>query len=249
MPRFKLTIEYDGTPYVGWQAQKNGHSVQTALETAILGMTGESVRLICAGRTDAGVHAMGQVAHVDLTRDWRPDSLRDGLNTVLRQHDERVSLIAVEAKPDSFNARMGARKRHYLYRIINRRQPSPLEFRRAWHVHRDLDAAIMHAAAQRLLGHHDFTSFRASGCQSHTPMKTLDQLDVTRDGEIISVRASARSFLHHQVRRMVGSLEMCGAGKWSPDDLADALAAKDRQRSGPQAPAWGLFFTTVDYED
>ncbi len=249
MPRFKLTIEYDGTPYVGWQAQKNGHSVQTALETAILSMTGETVRLICAGRTDAGVHAMAQVAHVDLARAWRPDSLRDGLNTVLRQQDELVSLINVEAKSDSFNARMGARKRHYLYRIINRRQPSPLEYRRAWHVHRELDAQAMHTAAQSLLGHHDFTTFRASGCQSHTPMKTLDQLDVSRDGEIISIRASARSFLHHQVRRMVGSLEMCGAGKWSTDDLSSALEARDRQRSGPQAPPWGLFFTGVEYVD
>jgi tRNA pseudouridine38-40 synthase len=249
MPRFKITIEYDGTPYVGWQAQKNGHAVQTALEKAVFTMTGETVRLICAGRTDAGVHAMAQVAHVDLARDWRPDSLRDGLNTLLRQQDELVSLVAVEAKPESFNARMGARKRHYLYRIVNRRQPSPLEHRRAWHVHRDLDAEAMHGAAQRLLGHHDFTTFRASGCQSHTPMKTLDRLDVTRCGEIIEIRTSARSFLHHQVRRMVGSLEKCGAGKWSASDLADALAAKDRQRSGPQAPAWGLFFTGVDYAD
>jgi tRNA pseudouridine38-40 synthase len=249
MPRFKLTIEYDGTPYVGWQAQKNGHAVQSALEDAIVTMTGETIRLICAGRTDAGVHALAQVAHVDLVRDWRPDSLRDGLNTVLRQKEELVSLVDVEAVPDTFNARMGARKRHYLYRIINRRQPSPLEFRRAWHVHRPLDAGVMDAAAKRLLGHHDFTTFRASGCQSHTPMKTLEQLDVSRQGEIIEVRAAARSFLHHQVRRMVGSLEMCGAGKWTADDLADALAAKDRQRSGPQAPAWGLFFTGVDYID
>ncbi|MGL4635602.1 MAG: tRNA pseudouridine(38-40) synthase TruA [Beijerinckiaceae bacterium] len=247
MPRFKLTVEYDGTPYVGWQAQKNGHAVQNALEAAILSMTGESIRLICAGRTDAGVHAMAQVAHVDLMRDWRPDSLRDGVNTALRQRDELVSLVDVAAVPDTFNARMGARKRHYLYRIINRRQPSPLEHRRAWHVPRDLDAEAMDVAAKRLLGHHDFTTFRASGCQSHTPMKTLEQLDVVRRGEIIEVRASARSFLHHQVRRMVGSLEMCGAGKWSADDLAAALEARDRQRSGQQAPAWGLFFTGVDY--
>jgi tRNA pseudouridine38-40 synthase len=249
MPRFKLTIEYDGTPYVGWQAQKNGHAVQVAVENAIAAITSEHLRLICAGRTDAGVHAYGQVVHVDLQKDWKPISLRDALNTALRQARESVSVIAVEPVPDSFNARLGARKRHYLYRIINRRQPSPLEFRRAWHVQRPLEADVMDAAAKRLLGHHDFTSFRASGCQSHSPMKTLERLDVTRSGEIIEVRASARSFLHHQVRRMVGSLEMCGSGKWTADDLFAALEAKDRQRSGQQAPAWGLFFLGVDYEN
>jgi tRNA pseudouridine38-40 synthase len=249
MGRFKLTIEYDGTPYVGWQAQKNGHAVQVAVENAITAITNENLRLICAGRTDAGVHAYGQVVHVDLQKDWKPISLRDALNTVLRQADERVSIISAEPVADSFNARLNARKRHYLYRIINRRQPSPLEFRRAWHVSRPLDAEVMHEAAKGLLGHHDFTSFRASGCQSHSPMKTLEQLDVKRVGEIIEIRASARSFLHHQVRRMVGSLEMCGSGKWTADDLRGALEAKDRQRSGQQAPAWGLFFVGVDYDD
>ena len=248
MPRFKLTIEYDGTPYVGWQAQSNGIGVQSVLETAIATMTGESLRLICAGRTDAGVHALGQVAHADLTRDWKPDSLRDGLNTTLRQIDALVSVLAVEAMPATFNARLGARKRHYLYRILNRRQPSPLERQRAWHVPRKLDVEAMDEAAQRLLGHHDFTTFRASGCQSHSPMKTLERLDVSRgEGDIIEIRASARSFLHHQVRRMVGSLEMCGSGKWTADNLQAALQAKDRQRSGPQAPAWGLYFIGVDY--
>jgi tRNA pseudouridine38-40 synthase len=247
MPRFKLTIEYDGTPYVGWQAQDNGHAVQAALENAIEAITGERLRLMCAGRTDSGVHALAQVAHVDLARDWRPESLRDGLNTALRQAAELVSVIAAEPVPDSFNARLGARRRHYLYRIINRRQPAPLEFRRAWHVPRSLDAGAMDIAAKRLLGHHDFTTFRASGCQSHSPVKTLERLDVERTGEIIEIRASARSFLHHQVRRMVGSLEMCGNGKWSADDLQAALEAKDRQRSGQQAPAWGLYFIGVDY--
>jgi tRNA pseudouridine38-40 synthase len=248
MPRFKLTIEYDGTPYVGWQAQKNGHAVQVAVETAISAITSEHQRLICAGRTDAGVHAYGQVVHIDLQKNWKPMSLRDALNTVLRQADECVSIIAAEPVPDSFNARLGAKQRHYLYRIINRRQPSPLEHRRAWHVHRPLNTEAMHEAAQGLLGHHDFTTFRASGCQSHSPMKTLERLDVTRQGEIIEVRASARSFLHHQVRRMVGSLEMCGSGKWTAADLRAALDAKDRQRSGQQAPAWGLYFLGVDYE-
>jgi tRNA pseudouridine38-40 synthase len=247
MFRFKFTVEYDGTPYVGWQAQDNGHSVQAALEKAITVMTGEELRMMCAGRTDSGVHALAQVAHADFARDWKPDSLRDGLNTVLRQRNELVSILAIEKVTDEFNARLRAKKRHYLYRIINRRQPSPLEFRRAWHVARALDAEAMNHAAKRLLGHHDFTTFRASGCQSHTAMKTLDQLDVTRNGEIIEIRTSARSFLHHQVRRMVGSLEMCGAGKWSADDLQSALEAKDTQHSGQQAPAWGLFFMAVDY--
>jgi tRNA pseudouridine38-40 synthase len=247
MFRFKFTIEYDGTPYVGWQAQSNGHSVQSALEKAITVMTGEHLRMMCAGRTDSGVHAFAQVAHADFARDWKPDSLRDGLNTVLRQKNELISILAIERVTDDFSARLSAKKRHYLYRIINRRQPSPLEFRRAWHVARPLDTDAMNHAAKRLLGHHDFTTFRASGCQSHTAMKTLDQLDVARNGEIIEVRTSARSFLHHQVRRMVGSLEMCGAGKWSADDLQSALEAKDTQQSGQQAPAWGLFFTAVDY--
>jgi tRNA pseudouridine38-40 synthase len=247
MFRFKFTIEYDGTPYVGWQAQDNGHSIQSALEKAIAVMTGEQLRMMCAGRTDSGVHALAQVAHADFVRDWKPDSLRDGLNTVLRQRNELVSILTIERVTDDFSARLSAKKRHYLYRIISRRQPSPLEFRRAWHVQRPLDADAMNEAAKRLLGHHDFTTFRASGCQSHTAMKTLEQLDVTRNGEIIEVRTSARSFLHHQVRRMVGSLEMCGAGKWSAEDLQSALEAKDTQYSGQQAPAWGLFFMAVDY--
>ena len=247
MFRFKFVIEYDGTPYVGWQSQNNGHSVQSALEKAIAIMTGEELRMMCAGRTDSGVHALAQVAHADFARDWKPQSLRDGLNTVLRQRNELVSILTIDRVTDDFNARLSAQKRHYLYRIINRRQPSPLEIRRAWHVQRPLDAEAMDHAAKRLLGHHDFTTFRASGCQSHTAMKTLDQLDVRRIGEIIEVRTSARSFLHHQVRRMVGSLEMCGAGKWTADTLQTALEAKDTQYSGQQAPPWGLFFTAVDY--
>jgi tRNA pseudouridine38-40 synthase len=248
LPRFKLTIEYDGTPYLGWQAQKNGRGVQNALETAIATMTGESIRLMVAGRTDAGVHAVAQVAHADLTKDWRTESLRDGLNSALAKADERISILVAEKAPDGFNARLSARRRHYLYRIINRRQPSPIEFRRAWHVPRKLDAGAMHAAAQRLLGHHDFSTFRASGCQAKSPEKTLEALDVARIGDIIEIRTSARSFLHNQVRRMVGSLELCGAGRWSADDLQAALAARDTQRSGPQAPAWGLYFVGVDYE-
>jgi tRNA pseudouridine38-40 synthase len=247
MPRFKLTIEYDGTPYEGWQAQRNGRGVQNAIEGAIAAMTGEAVRLMVAGRTDAGVHALAQVAHTDLAKDWRTDSLRDGLNTFLAQADERISILAAEQMPDTWNARLSAKRRRYLYRIINRRQPSPLEFRRAWHVPRKLDADVMHEAAKRLIGHHDFSTFRAAACQAKSPVKTLEALAVTRDGDIIEVRTCARSFLHNQVRRMVGSLEMCGAGRWTADDLQAALEARDTRRSGPQAPAWGLYFTGVDY--
>jgi len=247
MPRFRLTVEYDGTPYLGWQAQPSGRGVQDALERAILAMTGERVRLMVAGRTDAGVHALAQTAHADLSRDWRADSLRDGLNTILAQAEERVSLIGVEPAPEGWNARLSARRRHYIYRIINRRPPLAVEHRRAWHVPRKLDAEAMRAAAQRLVGHHDFSTFRAAACQARSPMKTLERLDVARAGDIVEVRAEARSFLHNQVRRMVGSLEMVGAGKWSADGLQAALEAKDTQASGPQAPAWGLYFVGVDY--
>jgi tRNA pseudouridine38-40 synthase len=247
LPRFKLTIEYDGTPYLGWQAQEGGGGVQNALESAIAAMTGEHIRLMVAGRTDAGVHALAQVAHADLTKDWRTDNLRDGLNSALAKSDERISILSAEIAPEGFNARLSARRRHYLYRIINRRQPSPLEFRRAWHVPRKLDAQAMHEAAQRLLGHHDFSTFRASACQARSAEKTLEALDVSRTGDLIEIRTSARSFLHNQVRRMVGSLELCGAGRWTADDLQAALAARDTQRSGPQAPAWGLYFVGVDY--
>jgi tRNA pseudouridine38-40 synthase len=247
MPRFKLTIEYDGTPYEGWQAQENGRGVQNAVERAIAAMTGEMIRLMVAGRTDAGVHALAQAAHADLAKDWRTDSLRDGLNTILAQAEERVSIIAAEAMPDTWNARLSARRRHYVYRILNRRQPSPLEYRRAWHVPRRLDAEAMAAAAARLIGHHDFSTFRAAACQAKSPVKTLETLTAARQGDIIEIRTSARSFLHNQVRRMVGSLEMVGAGKWSADDLQAALEARDTRRSGPQAPAWGLYFTGVDY--
>ncbi len=247
MPRFKLTIEYDGTPYEGWQAQENGRGVQNALERAITTMTGETIRLMVAGRTDAGVHALAQVAHADLAKDWRTDSLRDGLNTILAQAGERVSILAADAMPDTWNARLSARRRHYIYRILNRRQPSPLEYRRAWHVPRKLDAEAMAAAAVRLIGHHDFSTFRAAACQAKSPVKTLETLTASRQGDIIEIRTSARSFLHNQVRRMVGSLEMVGAGKWSADDLQTALEARDTRRSGAQAPAWGLFFAGVDY--
>jgi tRNA pseudouridine38-40 synthase len=247
MPRFKLVLEYDGTPYSGWQSQPGGLGVQDAVERAIARMTGEAVRLMVAGRTDAGVHALAQVAHADLTKDWRTDSLRDGLNTMLAQAEERVSVLMAEVMPETWNARLSAQRRSYLYRIINRRQPSPLEHRRAWHVPRKLDAEAMHLAAARLIGHHDFSTFRAGACQAKSPFKTLESLTVRRAGDIIEIRTGARSFLHNQVRRMVGSLEMVGAGRWTADDLQLALEARDTQKSGAQAPAWGLYFAGVDY--
>jgi tRNA pseudouridine38-40 synthase len=249
MPRFKLIIQYDGTPYAGWQAQTNCRTVQDAVEDAIFNMTGERVRLVAAGRTDAGVHALHQVAHADLTRHWRPDRLRDGLNAHLRLLDERVAVEAAAAMPDTFSARLSAKRRHYLYRIVNRRPPSPLEFDRAWHVPRALDHERMQQGAERLIGHHDFTTFRAAECQQKSPVKTLERLEVTRTGDIIEIRASARSFLHHQVRSMVGTLELAGAGRWTADEVEAALHARDRQRCGPMAPAGGLYFVGVDYDD
>jgi tRNA pseudouridine38-40 synthase len=253
MPRYRLILEYDGTPYAGWQSQAAGEGVQDALERAILGLTGERRRLLCAGRTDAGVHATHQVVSFDLAREWRTDTLRDGLNAYLTQGDELVAVLSAHPAPDTFSARMMARRRHYLYRIVNRRPPSPLERLSAWHVSPALDAAAMHAAAQHLVGHHDFSTFRAANCQAKTPMRTLERLDVTwraapQIGTIIEVRASARSFLHNQVRSMVGSLKKVGTGHWSADDLVAALEARDRARCGPVAPAHGLTFIGVDYD-
>jgi tRNA pseudouridine38-40 synthase len=245
MPRYRLLIEYDGGPFVGWQMQAGGPSVQGVITQAIAAFADEKVTVHGAGRTDAGVHARGQVAHVDLARDWRPDRVRDALNARLRPHP--VAVLAVEKATDSFHARFSAKRRHYLYRIVNRRADLALERNRAWRVPRPLDAAAMHAAAQRLIGRHDFTTFRAAECQAKSPVKTLDRLDVARDGEEIHVHASARSFLHHQVRSMVGSLVLVGDGKWSADDLAGALAARSRAACGPVAPPEGLYLVGVDY--
>ena len=245
MPRFKLTIEYDGTPFVGWQIQAGGTSVQGALTEAIAAFTGERATVQGAGRTDAGVHALGQVAHVDLARDRDTDTVRDALNAHLRPHP--IAVLAAERVPDDFDARFSARQRHYLYRILNRRADLALERTRAWRVPRPLDDAAMQAAAQRLVGRHDFTTFRAAECQAKSPVKTLDRLDVARQGDEVRVYAAARSFLHHQVRSMVGSLVLVGDGKWSGDDLADALAASDRTRCGQVAPPEGLYLVRVDY--
>ncbi len=245
MPRYKLVVEYDGTPYVGWQFQAIGRSVQQAIEEAILKFTGEAIRIQAAGRTDAGVHATHQVVHVDLARDWRPDTVRDAINAHLKP--EPVAILAVTAVGPDFSARMSAVKRHYLYRIVNRRPHAALDQNRVWQVPQRLDAEAMHEAAQLLVGKHDFSTFRASECQAASPVKTVDRLDVERIGDEIRLFASARSFLHHQVRSITGSLVQVGGGKWSAADLRAALEAKDRKRCGPMAPASGLYLIGVDY--
>src|SRR3954469_15152380 len=245
MPRYKLLIEYDGAPFVGWQMQASGSSVQGVLEAALATFCGERGRGRGAGRTDAGVHALGQVAHVDLAKDWDPDTVRDALNAHLRPHP--VAVLAAEQVADDFDARRSAVRRHYLYRIANRRPDLALERGRAWRVPRRLDAEAMHASAQRLIGKHDFTTFRSTECQAKSPEKTLDRLDVSRAGDEIHISAVARSFLHNQVRSLVGSLVQVGDGKWSADDLARTLAARDRTACGPVAPPDGLYLVKVDY--
>jgi tRNA pseudouridine38-40 synthase len=245
MPRYKLTIEYDGTPFAGWQWQDNAPSVQRAVSEAIEAFSGEQVMVQGAGRTDAGVHALGQVAHFDLAKEHATDTVRDALNAHLRPHP--VAVLTAEVVPDSFNARSSAVRRHYLYRIVNRRPDLALERLRAWRVPRPLDVEVMHAAAQRLVGKHDFTTFRSTECQAASPVKTLDTLDVTRAGDEVHITAIARSFLHNQVRSMVGSLVPVGDGKWSADDLSRALEARDRAACGPVAPPEGLYLMRVDY--
>ena len=247
MPRFRMTVEYDGTAYVGWQMQENGHSVQAALQNGIRSLTGETVSVRGAGRTDSGVHAMGQVIHADLSRNWQPDTLRNALNAHLGMAGEKVAVLDVRAVGDDFDARFSALKRHYLYRIITRPAPLALEAKRAWWVPKDLDHDAMHAAAQMLVGHHDFTTFRSAHCQAKSPMRTLDRLDVTREGSLIEIRASAQSFLHNQIRSFAGTLKLAGEGKMTPQDVRRALEARDRKACGPVAPPEGLYFMQVDY--
>jgi len=246
MARFKLTIEYDGAPFVGWQRQDNGPSVQGAIEAAIKAFSGEEVTVLGAGRTDTGVHARGQVAHFDLEKDSDGDTVRDALNAHLRP--QPVSILEAAPVAPEFHARFDATARHYRYLILNRRAPPALERGRVWQVAVALDAQAMHAAAQALVGQHDFTTFRASECQAKSPVKSLDRLDVTREGELIVIEVSARSFLHNQVRSMAGSLKLVGQGKWRGQDLRAALEAKDRTACGPVAPSAGLYLMSVDYQ-
>lgn len=245
MPRYKLVVEYDGTPFTGWQIQANGLSVQQVVEEAIARFSGERVRIHCAGRTDSGVHATHQVVHVDLTKDWPAETVRNATNAHMKSLP--VAVLTAHPVAESFNARLSAVKRHYVYRILNRRAPAALELNRVWHVPWPLDADMMHEAARSLLGRHDFTTFRASECQANSPIRTLDRLDVERDGEDIRIYASARSFLHHQVRSMVGTLERVGSGRWEVNQVREALEARDRTRCGPMAPSAGLYLIGVDY--
>lgn len=245
MARYRLTLEYDGTPFVGWQFQDNGLSVQAVLEDALARLDGGPVRIHGAGRTDTGVHATGQVAHVDLAKARPTDTVRDAINALVRPHP--VTILAVDAVSDRFDARFSAVGRHYLYRLSDRRAPLALDMWRVWHSPRLLNAEAMADAATALVGHHDFTTFRASACQAKSPWRTLDRLEVARVGDEIHVVCSARSFLHNQVRSMVGTLRKVGEGQWTRADVAAALEARDRKACGPVAPAHGLYLTQIDY--
>jgi tRNA pseudouridine38-40 synthase len=247
MPRVKLTLEYDGRDFVGWQRQDNGPSVQAALEAALLAYCGQDLTVAASGRTDAGVHAFAQVAHVDLPRDDKPETIRAALNFHIQP--KTVAVLKAEIVPDDFHARFSCTGRSYLYRILNRSAHPSLEAGRVWWVQRPLDADAMHAAAQVLIGKHDFTSFRAVACQSKSPIKTLDSLSVSRYGEIVEIRTAARSFLHHQVRNMVGTLKLVGEGKWNIRQVQKALEARDRAAAGPTAPPDGLYFVDARYDE
>ena len=247
MPRYRLTLEYDGGPYKGFQAQGDLPTVQGAVERAVLAFCGETVRLQAAGRTDTGVHATGQVVHVDLTRDWPAQTVRNALNAHLV--DEAVVVLEAEVAPEGWHARFSATERRYLYRILNRPAPPALDRGRVWHVKTPLDADAMHAAAQVLVGHHDFTTFRDLACQAKSPVKTLDLAEVSRRGEEVWLRFASRSFLHRQVRSMTGTLAEVGVGRWTAQDVKAALEARDRRACGPVAPASGLSLTGVSYAE
>lgn len=247
MPRYALALEYHGAGFVGWQRQAAGLSIQQVLEDAASRLAGGApVPSITAGRTDAGVHASGQVASIDLDRLIEPDKLRDALNFHMKPH--RVAVLRAALAPEGWNPRFSATGRAYRYEILNRRARPALEEGRVWHVPHALDAAAMHEAAQSLLGRHDFTSFRAASCQAKSPLRTLDRLDVRREGDLIIIEAVARSFLHHQVRNMAGTLRLVGDGAWPESRVADALAARNRSAAGPTAPAAGLTFMAVQYD-
>ena len=246
MPRFKLTLEYDGGPFVGWQRQAEGISVQGVVENALHRLEPDAGGVQGAGRTDAGVHATGQVAHADLARAWDPFRLTGALNHHLRPHP--VAVLSAEPVSDEFHARFSAVRRHYLYRIITRRAPLTLAAGLAWRVAYELDVGAMREAAAFLVGRHDFTTFRSAQCQARSPVKTLDALQIDRDGDGIVFRLHARSFLHNQVRSLVGTLERVGAGRWPPGRVGEALASCDRAACGPVAPPDGLYLTRVDYD-
>jgi tRNA pseudouridine38-40 synthase len=246
MPRYRLLIEYDGRPYHGFQAQDGLPSVQGSIERAVKGFCGQTLRLHAAGRTDTGVHATGQVVHVDLEKDWSPEVVRDALNAHLAP--EPIAVLEASVAAEGWHARFSARERRYLYRILNRKSPPALDQGRVWHVKKPLDAEAMHAAAQLLVGHHDFTTFRDLGCQAKSAMKTLDLAAVRREGEYVLLEFASRSFLHRQVRSMTGSLAQVGVGRWSANDLKAALEARDRKACGPVAPAEGLYLTYVGYD-
>jgi tRNA pseudouridine38-40 synthase len=245
VPRYKLTLEYDGTELVGWQRQPVGTSIQASLEDAVAKFCGERVTVHGAGRTDAGVHALAQIAHLDLAREHDLDTIRGALNYHVRPTP--VSVLLVETVADDFDARRSAIGRVYRYRILNRRPPPMLDRMRVWHVSPPLELAAMQEGARHLIGRHDFSTFRDSLCQAKSPIKTLDALDVSRHGEEIHIEARARSFLHHQVRNMTGTLKLVGLGQWRPQDVARALEAKDRRAGGPTAPAEGLYLAEVVY--
>ena len=245
MTRFRLTVEFDGGPFMGWQRQAHGPSVQQAIEEAVEALTGEAVISHAAGRTDAGVHALAMTAHVDVAKPITPFRLMEGINALVRPNP--IAIIGCEVVPDDWHARFSCIGREYLYRIANRRAPLTLDLGRAWRIARDLDADAMHDAAQVLVGLHDFTTFRSAHCQAESPVKTLDRLDVRREGNWVLVEAAARSFLHHQVRSMVGCLSMVGQGQWSKADLKDALEAADRAALGLNAPPDGLYFVKANY--
>ena len=247
MTRFALTIEFDGGPFFGLQRQDNGPSVQQSIEDAAHAVTGEKVTLHSAGRTDSGVHALAMRSHLDIAKPFEPFRLMEALNAKLRP--DPVAVIACEVKPEDWHARFSCIGRSYEYRIRNRRAPLTLEKGRAWHVARPLDHEAMHEAAQALVGQHDFTTFRSAHCQAASPLKTLDRLDVTREGDAVLIRAAARSFLHHQVRSMVGCLALVGQGTWGIEQVAEALEAKDRAALGLNAPPEGLYFVKATYPE
>jgi tRNA pseudouridine38-40 synthase len=247
MPRYRLTVEYDGRPFNGFQAQSNQPSVQASLERAVAGFSGETLRLAAAGRTDTGVHATGQVVHIDLEKAWQPDVVRDALNAHLVP--EPIAILDVAEVDGDWHARFSATGRRYLYRILNRKSPPALDRGRVWHVKKPLDVMAMHAAAQALVGQHDFTTFRDAQCQAKSPVKTLEAVSVWREGESVLLTFAARSFLHRQVRSMTGSLAEVGAGRWRIDDLKAALEARDRKACGQVAPPDGLYLTGVAYGD